>query len=904
MEGGSNPEYEIFFGCDNGLFYCLSSEYHTALWSYDTSGRVLSSPAICNIDNDDELEVIVGSDSGKVYCFDGDPSDGVDEGQNIPGDSSTRDILWIYDAGTPIGISSPVVADINDDGQLEVVIGDTAGSIHCISAGGTSVGSQSDWPKFRFDLNNTGFYKPEVFLPHIITPNDPTALEDEFYQVDYDAVNAEFANGYTWSMKTNATWLNFIPATAVISGTPGNSNVGTYWVDIKVDNGTYSDGRNFTLAVINVNDDPTIDILDKETAIEDELYYNEYQGSDIDPTNDVLSWSFTSNATFLGMIGNNLSGTPLNEHVGDWWVLINLSDNKGGYAESNFTLSVQNANDPPSILGDDLLEVYEDSEYVNDYDVSDMDVGDTSFTWTVDSNCSFLGIDTDGNLTGLPLNDDVGKWWVNVTVEDGFNGMDSHNFTLTVHNVNDWPYWENVPPDEEIGIIDTYYFDVNASDVDKGDKIAYAISSTTISSMEIDKDTGELNWVPDRVGIFEFNISATDTQEIIYWDFSLNVTSVNSPPTVTLKSPANGSELDVVNPTFEWSSTDLDEDTVTCDLYVSTTLSNVETLTTGSRIGEGIENTSFASATNLDRGATYYWTVIPHDGTDQGTCTSDVWSFSIKESAVVQNTPPAFTSSPTTTAKVGEEWSYTPSATDDDGDDITIEFISGPEGMEFIGGELVWTPTSAQVGTLSVRLSVTDGTETVYQDFDITVTSDIVDDDDEDDDTGTSLWALWIIIPIILVVIIIIVIVAVIMLKRKKKEEEEEMLPEPTEGALDAEVESDDIFKQKEGAAYAGAQAQAEQPMDQGAYPEEQYAQMDQPEGGVGMPEAEAVPQVDTPAPEQLPPATDADVAAMPEDAGPEVEDAPDMEDPYTADIEVGDDHTIRQLNQGEDEGV
>jgi len=38
------------------------------LWSYDTGGRILSSPAVCNIDQDTELEVIVGSDDGKVSC--------------------------------------------------------------------------------------------------------------------------------------------------------------------------------------------------------------------------------------------------------------------------------------------------------------------------------------------------------------------------------------------------------------------------------------------------------------------------------------------------------------------------------------------------------------------------------------------------------------------------------------------------------------------------------------------------------------------------------------------------------------------------------------------------------------------------------------------------------------------
>jgi len=155
-------DYEIVFGCDNGNMYVMNTEFHSVLWSFNTGGRCMSSPAICNIDNDDELEIVIGSDSGKVYCFDGDPSDGIDEGIPYAGDGPSQDVLWVYDAKSPIGISSPVVADIDLDGQLEVVIGDQEGHVHCISAGGRSVTGQADWTEFHCDLNRTGFYNPQT----------------------------------------------------------------------------------------------------------------------------------------------------------------------------------------------------------------------------------------------------------------------------------------------------------------------------------------------------------------------------------------------------------------------------------------------------------------------------------------------------------------------------------------------------------------------------------------------------------------------------------------------------------------------------------------------------------------------------------------------------------------------
>ena len=154
--------YEIVFGCDNGKVYMLDSKYHNVLWTFDTGGRVMSSPAIANFDSNDELEVVIGSDSGKVFCLDGDPTDGIDEGITYPGDGATQDVLWVYETGVPIGISSPVVGDIDLDGQEEVIIGDKEGNVYCISGGGRSIKGQKDWPEFHYDLNRTGFFNPQT----------------------------------------------------------------------------------------------------------------------------------------------------------------------------------------------------------------------------------------------------------------------------------------------------------------------------------------------------------------------------------------------------------------------------------------------------------------------------------------------------------------------------------------------------------------------------------------------------------------------------------------------------------------------------------------------------------------------------------------------------------------------
>jgi VCBS repeat-containing protein len=96
--------------------------------------------------------------------------------------------------------------------------------------------------------------------PPVITTADVTSTaEDALYSVDYNATDANAGDTLTWALTTNAGWLSMVPATGVLSGTPLNADVGTYWVNVSVNDGNgASDYSNFTLTVINTNDAPVI----------------------------------------------------------------------------------------------------------------------------------------------------------------------------------------------------------------------------------------------------------------------------------------------------------------------------------------------------------------------------------------------------------------------------------------------------------------------------------------------------------------------------------------------------------------------------------------------------------------------------------------------------------------------
>ncbi|MCK5559996.1 MAG: right-handed parallel beta-helix repeat-containing protein, partial [Thermoplasmata archaeon] len=164
----------------------------------------------------------------------------------------------------------------------------------------------------------------------ITTSDVNTATEDSPYSVTYNAWTNIINSTLTWSLHTNATWLTRTGST--IQGTPLNSDVGTYWVDISVSDGTNQDSHNFTLTVQNVNDPPEINTSDVLTVNETQLYSVDYKANDIDPTNDILTWAVDTNATFLSMDSATgvLSGTPTRNDLGTYFVDVIVNDGNDG----------------------------------------------------------------------------------------------------------------------------------------------------------------------------------------------------------------------------------------------------------------------------------------------------------------------------------------------------------------------------------------------------------------------------------------------------------------------------------------------------------------------------------------------------------------------------------------------
>ncbi len=122
-------------------------------------GWHVSTPALADIDEDNKIELVVCAPKDKIYCVNSD-------GSPVPG--------WpvsLVDPNAHVG-ASPVVGDIDNDGHLEVVVQDSFGWVYGLNHDGTNM---SGWPKWIYSNNFfagsasladlTGDSKLEVVIP-------------------------------------------------------------------------------------------------------------------------------------------------------------------------------------------------------------------------------------------------------------------------------------------------------------------------------------------------------------------------------------------------------------------------------------------------------------------------------------------------------------------------------------------------------------------------------------------------------------------------------------------------------------------------------------------------------------------------------------------------------------------
>ncbi|MCF7456152.1 Ig-like domain-containing protein [Vibrio sp. A1-1] len=320
----------------------------------------------------------------------------------------------------------------------------------------------------------------------VITGTPSTQVdEDSVYQFVPAALDDDPADTLTYLIANKPPWATFDKTTGALSGTPSNSDVGTYPdIVISVSDGTISSSLSaFSITVNNVNDAPVISGSPATQVNEDSAYLFTPQVSDVD--SQAFTFSIVNKpswASFDASTGT-LSGTPDNGDVGKYQgIVISVSDGLTTTMLNRFSIVVNNINDAPVISGTPALTVNEGSTYRFALQASDVDSSSLSFS--IRNKPSWATFDrATGLLSGTPENEHVGSTNnIVISVSDGELSASLAAFSITVINVNDEP----------MAVNDTYVF----TESNDGSYLLDVLSNDS----DIDLDTLQLEWVKPTSG--------------------------------------------------------------------------------------------------------------------------------------------------------------------------------------------------------------------------------------------------------------------------------------------------------------------------------------------------------------------------------------------------------------------
>ncbi|XYQ55393.1 putative Ig domain-containing protein [Pectobacterium carotovorum] len=553
-------------------------------------------------------------------------------------------------------------------------------------------------------------------------------------------------------------WLSFNPATGTFSGTPANGDVGSLTIKVTATDGSNASvSTTFGLTVTNVNDAPVVSgtIAAQSIAQGGNLNVTVPAGTFTDPDGDTLTLSATlADGTALpswlsfNPATGTFSGTPANGDVGSLTIKVTATDGSNASVSTTFGLTVTNVNDAPvvstPIPPQNVAQGGGFNFTVPDGTFSDPDGDTLTLSATLANGSplpSWLRFDpTIGTFSGTPGNADVGTLVIRVTATDGSNTSISTSFGLTVTNVNDAPVVATPIPPQSVAQGGGFNFTVPDGTFSDPDGDTLTLSATLANGsplpswLRFDPTIGTFSGTPGNadVGTLVIRVTATDgSNTSISTSFGLTVTNVNDAPVVATPIPpqsvAQGGGFNFTVPDGTFS--DPDGDTLT----LSATLANGSPLPSWLRFDPTI-GTFSGTPGNADVGTL----VIRVTATD-GSNTSISTSFGLTVTNV-NDAPVVATPIPPQSVDQGGGFNFTvPDGTfsDPDGDTLTLSatLANGsplPSWLRFDPtiGTFSGTPGNADVGTLVIRVTATDGSNTsISTSFGLTVTSSFVSGD-------------------------------------------------------------------------------------------------------------------------------------------------------------------------------
>jgi hypothetical protein len=636
---------------------------------------------------------------------------------------------WLsFDAATRTFTGTPGTADI---GTTAITVTASDGAASVSDTFDIVIGDVAHAPAIASEIADQSASEGESFT--FMVP------ADSFADADGDALNysATLADG-----SALPDWLSFDAATRTFTGTPGDADVGVVSVKVVASDGTHDVADVFDITVADVAHAPVLvtPIADLSLDYDTPLSHTISADAFADMDGDALSFSATlADGSALpdwlsfDAATRTFSGTPGIDAVGVLSIKLTASDGSLT-ADDMFDIAIIDVARAPSLVNPIAdaaategshftLEIAEDA-------FADPNGDALTYTATLASGEAlpdWLTFDPlTRTFTGTPGDADVGVVSVQVTASDGVQRT-SDIFDIAVADVAHAPVVAMEIADQSASEGADFSFAVPAetfADAD-GDLLAYVATLVDGSALPdwltFDAATRTFSGTPGNgdVGVVSVKLTASDGVQQTFDVFDITVADVAHAPVVMAaiadQSASEGEAFSFVVPAESFIDADGDA------------LSYTAMLADGSALPEWL---TFDAATRTFAGTPPHAgsvsvTVIASDGTDSA---SDTFEISISD---VAHAPVVATEIADQAAVEGESFTFQVPAgsfTDADGDILTLTATLGdgsalPDWLAFDAatGTLSGTPDNADVGTISVTITASDGTQDVSDTFEIAV---------------------------------------------------------------------------------------------------------------------------------------------------------------------------------------
>lgn len=250
-----------------------------------------------------------------------------------------------------------------------------------------------------------------------------------------------------------------------------------------------------------------------------------YTASDVDGhiSSKIVS---AINGTTLDKDGSILY-TPDNDFHGIDTVSLTVQDNEGLSTTKTCTITVNDVNLPPTIIGTPMTELKAGENYIFTPIASDPE--GQNLTFSISNRPSWLNFSqSTGQLSGVPSNSNVGTFSnIIISVSDGTHtvSLDSFNIKVIEDTSNNPPQCANIPTQT---VIETNQFNLNLNNYcndSDGDNLTYTI---TQSSLNINQSTdGNISiTIPDNTAYLSpllISVKVDDGTDSINTSFTLNI---------------------------------------------------------------------------------------------------------------------------------------------------------------------------------------------------------------------------------------------------------------------------------------------------------------------------------------------------------------------------------------------